>query len=302
MKKTWMKFKRQYRLQIIMIIMTVWALLICYIPIMGNVIAFQDYSIGKGFLHSPWVGLRHFKSFFTNRYTLQLIRNTLAMSVMSLIFGTIFAISLALIINEIRSGLLKKTVQTISYLPHFLSMGICANLFIQILGRRGLINGFLQEIHLLDRPFPLLETEQLFWIIMTILIVWKEVGWNAIIYLAAIAGISEEVYEAAKMDGAGRLQCIFHVTLPGIAPTVIILAIMDIAKIFNGGFEQQLLMFNPNVMDYAEVINTYVYKRGMGAAEFSYATAVGVFQSVISILLLVIVNRIARKFSEVSLW
>lgn len=302
MKKTWMKFKRQYRMQIVMILMTVWALLICYIPIMGNIIAFQDYSIGKGFLHSPWVGLKHFKSFFTNRYTLQLLRNTLAMSVMSLIFGTISAISLALIINEIRNSLLKKTAQTISYLPHFLSMGICANLFIQILGRRGLINGLLQGFHLLDRPFPFLETEHLFWIIMTLQIVWKEAGWNAIIYLAAIAGISDEIYEAAEMDGAGRLQRILHVTLPGIAPTVIILSIMDIAKIFNGGFEQQLLMFNPNVMDYAEVINTYVYKRGMGAAEFSYATAVGVFQSVISILLLVIVNRAARKFSEVSLW
>lgn len=302
MKKTWIKFKKQYRVQIVMIAMTWWALLICYIPIMGNIIAFQDYSIGKGFLHSPWAGLKHFKSFFANRYTLQLLRNTLAMSVMSLVFGMIFAIGLALLVNEIRSSRLKRTVQTISYLPHFLSMGICANLFIQILGRRGLVNGFLQGIHVLERPFAFLESECLFWIIMTIQIVWKEAGWNAIIYLAAIAGISEEVYEAAQMDGANRIQRIIHVTLPGIAPTIVILAIMDIAKIFNGGFEQQLLMFNPSVMDYAEVINTYVYKRGMGAAEFSYATAVGVFQSAVSILLLIVVNRIAKKFSEVSLW
>ena len=302
MKKTWMKFKRQYRLQIIMIIMTVWALLICYIPIMGNVIAFQDYSIGKGFLHSPWVGLRHFKSFFTNRYTLQLIRNTLAMSVMSLIFGTIFAISLALIINEIRSGLLKKTVQTISYLPHFLSMGICANLFIQILGRRGLINGFLQEIHLLDRPFPFLETEQLFWIIMTILIVWKEVGWNAIIYLAALTGIGSELYEAARIDGAGRWAQLFHITLPGLTPTIVLLFLMKIGRVLDVGYETIVLMYNPSIYSTSDVIGTYVYRRGILNGEYSFASAVGFFQSIIGLLLVLLANRIARKTSETSLW
>lgn len=302
MNKKLKQFKKQYRLQLIMIPMTIWAILIFYVPIAGNVIAFQDYSIGKGFLHSPWVGLKHFEEFLTNRYTLQLIRNTLAMSVMALVFGTIAAIALALMINELKNKMFQKSVQTISYIPHFLSMGICANIFIQILGRRGIINDFLQNIHVIDSAFPFLEKEHLFWIIMTIQLIWKEVGWNAIIYLAAITGISGEIYEAAEVDGASRLQRILHVTLPGIAPTIIILLIMDLGKIFNGGFEQQLLMFNANVMDYAEVINTYVYKRGMGAAEFSYATAVGVFQSVISVALLIAVNKLAKKYSEVSLW
>lgn len=302
MKKRWNQFKKQYRLQLIMIPMTIWAVLIFYIPIFGNIIAFQDYSIGKGILHSPWVGLKHFESFLTNRYTLQLIRNTLAMSILSLFFGTICAIALALIINEIGNRFLKKSVQTISYIPHFISMGICANIFIQILGRRGLLNNVLQGLNAIGQPFPFLEKEHLFWIIMTIQIVWKEVGWNAIIYLAAITGISGDVYEAASIDGAGRLQRIFYITLPSISPTIIILLIMDLAKIFNGGFEQQLLMFNPSVMDYAEVINTYVYKRGMGAAEFSFATAVGMFQSLISIILLVCVNKVAKKYTEVSLW
>lgn len=285
-----------------MIPMTVWAALIFYIPILGNIIAFQDYSIGKGVLHSPWVGMEHFKSFLTNRYTLQLIRNTVAMSLMGLVFGTVSAITLALLINEIRNRTVKKTVQTISYIPHFISMGICANIFIQILGRRGLLNDILTGIGIAGQPIPFLENEKLFWVIMTIQIVWKEVGWNAIIYLAAITGISSDIYESAAIDGAGRLQRIFYITIPSIAPTIIILMIMDFAKIFSGGFEQQLLMFNPNVMDYAEVINTYVYKRGMGAADFSFATAVGMFQSVISIILLVIFNKTARKVTEVSLW
>lgn len=282
--------------------MTIWAILIFYIPILGNVIAFQDYSIGKGIFNSPWVGLKHFVSFLTNRYTLQLIRNTLAMSLMGLVFGTVCAIFLALVINEIGNMKVKKTVQTISYIPHFISMGICANIFIQILGRRGLMNNILQGTGLLDQPFAFLEEEHLFWIIMTVQIVWKEVGWNAIIYLAAITGISSDIYEAAAIDGAGRLQRIFYITLPSIAPTIIILLIMDFAKIFNGGFEQQLLMFNSSVMDYAEVINTYVYKRGMGAADFSFATAVGMFQSIISIILLVLLNKFSKKVTEVSLW
>lgn len=302
MKGKFTKFKKQYRLQLIMIPMTIWAILIFYIPILGNVIAFQDYSIGKGIFNSPWVGLKHFVSFLTNRYTLQLIRNTLAMSLMGLVFGTVCAIFLALVINEIGNMKVKKTVQTISYIPHFISMGICANIFIQILGRRGLMNNILQGTGLLDQPFAFLEEEHLFWIIMTVQIVWKEVGWNAIIYLAAITGISSDIYEAAAIDGAGRLQRIFYITLPSIAPTIIILLIMDFAKIFNGGFEQQLLMFNSSVMDYAEVISTYVYKRGMGAADFSFATAVGMFQSIISIILLVLLNKFSKKVTEVSLW
>ncbi len=302
MKKRWKKFGKQYRLQVIMVPMSIWAILIFYIPIMGNIIAFQDYSIGKGILGSPWVGLKHFKDFLTNRYTLQLVRNTLAMSVLGLVFGTFAAISLALMINEISSRMLKKTVQTISYLPHFISMGVCATIFTQILGRRGLINECLQAVGLLDHAYAFLEQEHLFWIIMTIQIVWKEVGWNAIIYLAAITGISSDIYEAAQIDGAGRMQRILHITLPCISPTIIILLIMDLGKVFSGGFEQQLLMFNPSVMDYAEVIGSYVYKRGMGGAQFSFATAVGMFQSVISVILLVLVNRAAKKYSEVSLW
>lgn len=302
MKTKWKKFKKQYRIQAIMIPMSIWAILIFYIPIMGNIIAFQDYSIGKGISGSPWVGLKHFKDFLSNPYTLQLIRNTLAMSIMGLIFGTIAAISFALLINEINNRLFKKTVQTISYLPHFISMGVCATIFIQVLGRRGLINEMLQAVGVLDNAYAFLEQEHLFWIIMTIQIIWKEAGWNAIIYLAAITGISSDIYEAAQIDGASRLQRIRHITLPCITPTIIILLIMDIGKIFNGGYEQQLLMFNPSVMDYAEVIGSYVYKRGMGGAQYSFATAVGMFQSVISIILLVIVNKIAKKYSEVSLW
>jgi putative aldouronate transport system permease protein len=296
------RFIKQYRLQLIMIPMVIWAILIFYIPMMGNIIAFQDYSIGKGFFNSPWVGLEHFKSFLTNRYTLQLVRNTLAMSVMGLAFGTLAAVLLALIINEIRNKFFKTFLQTVSYIPHFISMAVCANVFIELLGRTGFINNFLINSGFVSQPFAFLEKEKLFWITMTLQIVWKEVGWNAIIYLAAIVGISNDVYEAAIVDGTTRLQRIIFITIPSILPTIIILLIMDSAKIFNGGFEQQLLMYNSNVMDYAEVINTYVYKRGMGAAQFSFATAVGMFQSIISVSLLVFINKFFKKVKEVSLW
>lgn len=296
------RFKQQYRLHLIMIPLSIWAIVICYIPILGNIIAFQDYSIGRGVLGSKWVGLKHFKDFLTNPYTLQLLRNTAAMSVMGLVFGTLAAVTLAIIINELRSKFFQRAVQTISYIPYFISMAVCANIFLELLGRRGMVNTFLQNTGLLSAPFAFLEKENLFWIIMTVQLIWKNVGWNAIIYIAAIVGISDEIYEAAMMDGAGRLARIWHITIPSILPTMIILLIMDSAKILTGGMEQQLLMFNPSVMDYAEVINTYVYKRGMGGAEYSFATAVSMFQSVISIVLLFIVNKIAKKTTEVALW
>lgn len=298
----WKRFKQQYRLHLVMIPMALWAIVITFVPILGNVIAFQDYSIGKGVLGSPWVGLKHFQDFLLNPYTLQLLRNTFIMSVMGLIFGTICAVILAILINELRSRFFQRAVQTISYIPYFISMAVCANVFLELLGRRGMVNTFFQEIGLFEEAYPFLEKEEVFWIIMTIQLTWKNVGWNAIIYIAAIVGISDEVYEAAMMDGAGRFARIWHITISGILPTMIILLIMDSAKVLNGGMEQQLLMYNPSVMDVAEVINTYVYKRGMGNAEYSFSTAVSMFQSLVSIILLVTVNKIAKKTTEVALW
>ena len=296
------ELKKQRRLQFIMIPAIIWAIAMFYLPIFGNVIAFQDYEIYKGFMGSPWVGLKHFKSFFSSEFTILLIRNTLAMSLLNLIFGTLSAIVFALLINEMLAGFYKKAIQTVSYLPHFISMAVCANIFIQLLGSSGPVNQLMIFLGIIEDSFPFLQKEKLFWVIITIQSIWKSVGWSAIIYLAAISGISEEIYEAAYVDGAGRFRRIWHITLPGIFPTIAVLLIMNSGYIIQGGLEQQLLMFNPMVMDYAEVINTYVYKRGIGGAQYSFATAVGMFQSVVSITLLIIVNKTSKKLASIGLW
>jgi len=285
-----------------MLPLTIWMILIFYIPILGNVIAFQDYSIPKGFINSKWVGLKHFKSFFSSDLAMTLIRNTLAMSILSLIFGTIASVAFAILLNEIYQANFKRFVQTVSYLPYFISMAVCANMFINLLSRTGPLNNILISLGLLKEGIPFLESEGLYWIVLTIQNIWKSIGWNAILYLAAIAGISYETYEAAFVDGAGRLRLMWNITLPAIVPTIAILLVMNSGSVIMGNFEQQYLMFNPMVMDVAEVISTYVYKRGMGAMQFSFATAVGIFQSVVSFILLILVNKASKKLTDVSLW
>lgn len=301
-RNRWTLFKKQKNLHFFMIPLTLWAFAIFYLPITGNIIAFEDYSIPKGLFNSPWVGFKHFANFLSNDYTLLLVRNTLAMSLMGLVFGTLAAITMAILINEISHKIFKKTIQTISYLPYFISMAVCANLFINLLGRNGPVNDILVSLGLLKEGYPFLEKEGLFWWILTIQNIWKTVGWNAIIYLAAIAGISDEIYEASFVDGAGRFTQLFRITLPSLLPTISILLILNSGYVIMGGFEQQFLMYNPMVMDTAEVINTYVYKRGMGGADYSFATAIGMLQSLASIFLLLIVNKTAKKLSGSGLW
>ncbi|WP_052087744.1 ABC transporter permease [Paenibacillus wynnii] len=298
----WKRFKQQKQLQLIMIPMALWAIVIYYVPILGNIIAFKDYTIAQGFIGSPWVGFKHFISFFDNKFTLTILRNTLAMSLMGLIFGTIAAVVFAILLNEIFNKYIKNIIQSISYLPYFISMAVTATLFTQLLSRTGSINQWLISLGIINEGIPFLEQGNLFWIIITIQGVWKTIGWSAIIYLAAIAGIPQETYEASYVDGAGRFRRMWHITLPAITPTIAILLILNSGYLLQGGFEQQLLMYNPLVMDYAEVINTYVYKRGLHAGEYSYATAVGVFQSGVSIMLIIFVNKITKKMVGQGLW
>lgn len=273
-----------------------------YLPMLGNVIAFQDYAIHKGFVHSPWVGLKHFEDFFSNPFTVNLIRNTLAMSVMALLFGTTAAVSFAVLLNELRLLWIKRTVQTISYLPYFVSMAVAANIFIDLLSPGGPLNTMFHRLGLAGEPVYFLGKESWYWVILTMQTIWKNVGWNAIIYIAAIAGISPELFEAAQLDGANRWKKIRHVTIPCIMPTVVVLLIMNSGQLIMGGFEQQLLMYNPQIMDVGEVIQTYVYKRGLQGGEYSFATAVGMFQSLVSILIVVFMNRLAKKHTGMSLW
>ena len=296
------RFLRQRHFHYFMIPMAVWCFAMQVLPIFGNIIAFQNFRITRGFLESTWVGLRHFRSFLSNPYTITLVRNTLAMSVLNLFFGTLVSVLLALVLNEIRCRSFKKIVQTISYLPHFLSMAVVANLFTQILARGGPVNQMLMSLGLVKDVVPFLEKGEMFWGIITVQSVWKNAGYGAIVYIAAITGISNELYEAAAIDGAGRFRRIFSITLPSIIPTIIVVFILNSANIFKGGFEQQLLMYNPMVMDQAEVISTYVYKRGVGAADYSFATAIGMLQSILSLILLVIVNKVSDRLTQVSLW
>ena len=302
-KKTkWKLFLKQWRIHAFLIPVSIWALCICYGPVLGNVIAFQNYKIQKGFFGSQWVGLKHFEDFLTNTMTWQLFRNTLAMSVLGLVFGTIAALLFALLLNEIRSIIFKRVTQTISYLPYFISMAICANLFIQLLDPNGPVNGLLVSMGILEAPFPFLQQPHLFWGIIVVQGIWKSVGWSAIIYIAAIAAIDQEIYEAAYVDGAGRFKRVWFITLPCLLPTVAILLILNSGYVIMGGFEQQLLMFNPIVMDYAEVLQTYVYKRGIGHQQYSFAAAVNLFQSVISIAIILGVNKVFSKTTDTSIW
>lgn len=295
-------FLAQWRFQVVLVPVTIWALLFFYLPTLGNIIAFQNYRLDKGYLGSSFVGLKQFADFLENQMTIVLLRNTLVMSMLGLAFGTLAAIVFAILLNEIARSSLKRIVQTLSYLPYFVSMAICANLFIQLLSRTGPVNGILMGLGLYREPVPFLEIGPLFWWIITLQSVWKNVGWNAIIYIAAITSIDPQIFEAAYVDGAGRTRRIWHITLPLLLPTVAILLILNSGYLIMGGFEQQLLMFNPVVMDWAEVLQTYVYKRGIGHQQYSFAAAVNLFQSVISVSIILIVNRLFKQFTDSSIW
>ena len=298
----WREIVRQKYLHIVMVPVALWAIAMFYLPLFGNIIAFQDYEIYRGFAGSQWVGLKHFTAFLANRFTPLLIRNTLAMSLLGLVFGTLAAVLFALLLNEIRSLLFKRIIQTVSYLPYFVSMAVVANLFIQLLGRVGAVNDLLMGAGILKEPYPFLEKPGLFWGILTAQSIWKNVGWNAIIYLAAIAGIPDEIYEAAYIDGSGRFKRIWYITIPSILPTIAILLIMNSGYLVMGGFEQQLLMLNPMVLDVGEVLQTYIYKRGISGAQYSFAAAVGVLQSAVSIAIILLVNQASKRLADVALW
>lgn len=301
----WTLFKKQWRIQAVLIPMAIWAFAIFYAPALGNVIAFENYRISPGFIgffKSQFVGLKQFKEFLTNTMTLELFRNTLAMSVMALVFGTLAAIVFALLLNEVRNMTFKRVTQTISYLPYFISMAICANLFIQLLDPTGPINSVLVSAGILKQPFAFLQQPGLFWWIITVQSIWKNMGWSAIIYIAAIAAIDQEIYEAAWVDGAGRFKRMRYITIPSLIPTMAILLILNSGALIMGGFEQQLLMYNPVVMDYAEVLQTYVYKRGISHNEYSFAAAVSLFQSVISVTIILVVNKVFSKVTDTSIW
>lgn len=275
-------------------------LLFNYAPMYGAIIAFKNYSPGGGILGSAWVGLDNFKSFFDSVYSWRVIRNTVMINFYSLLFGFPAPILLALFINEIKGNLFKRVTQTVSYLPHFISIMVVCGLIIDFTARDGLVNQIVEffggeRSNLLLRP-------ELFQGIYVGTGIWQEIGWGSIIYLAAIANIDKGLYEAAFIDGAGRLRQLLHITLPGIMATVIILLILRVGQMMSIGYEKIILLYNANTYETADVISSFVYRKGLQQFDYSYSAAVGLFNSVINFFLLIFTNWITRKYTETSLW
>ncbi|MBW7453059.1 ABC transporter permease [Paenibacillus sepulcri] len=271
-----------------------------YAPMYGVLIAFKDYSPMKGIMGSEWVGLAHFKAFFDSYYFLRVLKNTIVISLYSLIFEFPAPILLALMINEIRSKAYKKIVQSVTYMPYFISMIVIAGLIRDFTDSRGVINTIYMFFG--GDGTAMLQHPDLFRPIYILSEIWQKVGWESIIYLAALMGIDQEQYEAARIDGAGRLKQIWYVTLPGILPTIVILFILRMGNLLNVGFEKIILLYNPVIYENADVISSFVYRKGLLEFSWSYSTAVGVFNSIINLMLLVMANWISRRVSNNSLW
>ncbi len=281
----------------------IWLFVFKYVPLWGWTMAFQDYRPGLPFSEQEWVGLKHFKFLFQDEAFLRVLRNTLAMSVINLVLGFVTAITLAILFNELYNGKFKRIVQTISYMPHFLSWVVAASIISYALSlENGIINIVLQKIGIIDEPILWLGVGEYFWGIIGVSEVWKNVGWNTIIYLAAIAMIDPEQYEAAEIDGASRLQRIFYITLPSLKPTIVILLIMNLGNILETGFEPQYLLGNPMNLDYSENLDIFVLKYGISMGNFSLATAAGIFKTVVSFILLFSANHIAKRLGQARLF
>lgn len=299
---TWKEIKKQKVLIIWSLVIVAYGVVFCYLPLGGWLMAFQNYKPKDGLLHSAFVGLDKFKQLFSDDTFIRVIRNTLAMGVINLVVTFVAAIVFAILLNEVKSNGGKKTVQTISYLPHFLSWIIVTGILHDALSSSGIINELLLKFHILDQPLNFFAHPKYFWSIVAFANVWKETGWNAIIYLSAITAIDPLLYEAASMDGAGRWARIRYVTLPGIKPTIMILLLMNVGNVLNAGFEIQYLLGNGLVKSVSETIDIYVLKWGISQNDFSIGTAAGIFKSFVSIVLIVIANQIAKKNGEERLF
>lgn len=292
--------KRNYMIYLMLLPVLIYFLAFHYGPMYGAQIAFRDYEHTKGIWGSDWVGLKHFMSFFSSYYFMRLLKNTLWLSILDIAFGFPAPIILALMLNEMRNAKFKRLTQTISYLPHFISTVVICGMIIDFTSTEGLINQLIENLG--GESIPFLSMAQYFRTIYISTNVWQSVGWNSIIYLAAISNIDQQLYESATIDGAGRLRQILNITIPGILPIVTIMLILRLGSIMSMGNEKILLLYSPSTYSTADVISTFVYRKGLLEGNYSYSTAVGLFNSVINFLMLISVNKISRKISENSLW
>lgn len=297
------RYFRQFDLQMMVIPGLLFIFIFNYIPMYGVLMAFQDYNIFEGMAGSEWVGLKHFERFFEDPRFLEIMRNTIVLSVLKILICFPAPIILALMLNEVRHMMFKRAVQTITYLPHFLSWVIVAGFATSILATdNGSLNMALEKINLIDKPINFLSIPEYFWTIIISTNLWKSIGFASIVYLAAIAGVDQQLYEAASLDGASKWKQIFLITIPSIMPVIVIFFILEIGNLLNAGFEDLLLLgSNPVLREVSDVIDTYVYRVGISDGLYSYAAAIGLFKAVISVGLLTLANQLARKSGN-SLW
>lgn len=298
-KSKWQLLMKQKALIWMSVPFVLYIILFRYVPLWGWTMAFQNYKPSRSFFQQTWVGMKFFKELFQSREFLLSLRNTIGMSLISTALGYISAIIIAVFLNEVRSIGAKRFVQTVSYLPHFLSWIIVTGLVANVLSvEDGVINNILLKFNLIDAPIQFLSVPRYFWHIIGWTYVWKEVGWNTIVYLGAMTAIDPCLYEAAQIDGCGRLRKIWHITLPGIKPTIIIMMIMSAGHILDSNFEMPYLLQNGMIQDVAETIDIYVLKYGFKLFNFSLATAAGIFKNAVNIILLLIANTIAKRSGE----
>ncbi len=271
-----------------------------YGPMYGAIIAFKEYSPIKGVFGSEWVGLAQFQSFFESYYFWRILKNTLVLSLYSICFEFPAPIILAILINEVRHKRFRSIVQSVTYMPHFISLIVICGMIKDFTNSGGLINSFVTQLG--GDGQAMLQKPELFRTIYIVSEIWQKVGWESIIYLAALMNVDQEQFEAARIDGAGRFRQIWSVAIPGIIPTIVVMLILRVGHLLGVGFEKIILLYNPAIYDTADVISSFVYRKGLLEFGWSFSAAVGLFNSVINLILLVVANRLSKKFSENSLW
>ena len=297
-QKDWIHNRAVYLMAIpIVLYFLIWN----YLPMVGIALAFEDYSARGGFLFSKWIGLKNFVDFFKSYYLVRLLRNTLILSVGNMIINFPAPIILALLLNELENQVFKKVIQTISYMPFFISVVVICGIIVDFFSYNGAFTILLTKLGLAENK-DLMSVRSYFRPIYILSNTWQGVGYGSIIYLAALSGVDQELYEAAKIDGANRWQQTIHVTIPGIAPTIIIMLILQIGSLLSTAMEKILLLYRPLTYEVADTITTFVYRRGLIDGDFGYSTSVGLFNSFVNLLLLFIANSVSRKYSETSLF
>lgn len=293
-------FSMNYSIYILLLPVLIWYIVFSYIPMYGAIIAFKDYSPALGIFGSKWIGIRYFKDFFTGPYFGQILRNTLLISFYSIVAGFPAPIILALLLNEVRCTWYKKTVQTLTYMPYFISLVVICGLIRIFVGSDGFISNIIALFG--GESTNLLMKKEAFRSIYVISDIWQGMGWNSIVYLAALSSIDAQLYEAASLDGAGRFRQLFVVTLPGIMPTIIIMFILRIGSVMSVSSDKIILLYNDLTRETADVINSFVYRKGIEEYNYSYSTAVGLFNSVINFILIIVANKFCNRLGETSLW